>query len=138
MNCASTTMPVSRRSCDRLLVLGDRRFLVEQVELELRRGLGAERDVDEAGLAIERQHRLVAQHVGDAGVDAPQNVEVAGDQLLAERDELLLVDGRLLVGEDEEADIVVALQRLDLVDDLLRDRGCDSRARTSIASRTSR
>ena len=41
------------------------------------------------------------------------------DQLLAELDELLLVDGRLLVGEDEEADVVVLHQRLDLVDHLL-------------------
>jgi hypothetical protein len=35
-------------------------------------------------------------------------------------DELLAVDGRFLVGEDEEADLVVVDQLLDLVDHLLR------------------
>ena len=34
--------------------------------------------------------------------------EVALDQFLAQRDELLAVDRRLLVGEDEEADLVLA------------------------------
>jgi hypothetical protein len=44
--------------------------------------------------------------------------QVARDQLLAELDELLAVDGGFLVGEDEEADIVVVHQVLDLVDHL--------------------
>jgi hypothetical protein len=46
--------------------------------------------------------------------------QAAGDQLLAELDELLAVDGGFLVGEDEEADVVVVDQVLDLVDHLLR------------------
>jgi hypothetical protein len=46
--------------------------------------------------------------------------QVAGDQLLAELDELLAVDGGFLVGEDEEADVVIVHQVLDLVDHLLR------------------
>jgi hypothetical protein len=34
--------------------------------------------------------------------------QVAGDQLLAELDELAPVDGGFLVGEDEEADVVLS------------------------------
>ena len=125
MNCASTTMPASRSSWIAFLFCGDRGLLVEQVELQLRRGLGAERDVDQAGLAVERQQLLVAQDVGDARVDAPLDLvgQAARDQLLAELDELLAVDGRFLVGEDEEPDVVLVDQLLDLVDHLLRDRG---------------
>jgi hypothetical protein len=46
--------------------------------------------------------------------------QVALDQLLAELDELLAVDGGFLVGEDEEADAFLVHQFLDLVDDLDR------------------
>jgi hypothetical protein len=110
MNCASVTMPASRSSLDGLLVLRDRGFLVEAVQLQLRRRLGAQADVDQAGLAEHRQQLLVAQDVGDAGVDAPQHRQVALDQLFAELDELLAVDGGFFVGQDEEADLVVAHQ----------------------------
>ena len=71
-------------------------------------------------LAVERQQRFVPQNVGDAGVDAPQDLEVARDQFLAEGDEFLLVDGGLLIGEDEEADVVIPDQRFDFVHHLLR------------------
>jgi hypothetical protein len=50
----------------------------------------------------------------------PHSTAVALDQLFAELDELLAVDGGLFVGQDEEADLVVAHQGLDLVDHLLR------------------
>jgi hypothetical protein len=59
------------------------------------------------GLAKHRQQLLVAQDVGHAGVDAPLDRQVALDELFAEGDELLAVDRRLLVGQDEEADLVV-------------------------------
>ncbi len=120
MNCASATMPGVAQELDRLLVLRGGGFLVEAVELQLRRGFGAQRHVDQPGLAVEGQQLLVAQDVGHAGVDAPQDGELALDEFLAEGDELLAVDGGLLVGEDEEADLVVAHQGLDLVDHLLR------------------
>ncbi len=73
-------------------------------------------------LAPERQQILVAHDVGDAGVDAPLDLvgQPAPDQLLAEFGELRLVDRRLLVGEDEEAHLMVVHQPLDLVDHLLR------------------
>ena len=45
--------------------------------------------------------------------------QAARDQFFAELNELLAVDGRLFVGEDEEADLMIAHQRLDLVDHLL-------------------
>jgi hypothetical protein len=76
--------------------------------------------VHQSRLAIKRQLRLVAEDVGDAGVDPPGDAEVARDQLLAEGHELLLVDRGLLVGEDEEADVVLLDQHLDLVHELLR------------------
>jgi hypothetical protein len=81
--------------------------LLNMVELQLRRRLGAEGDVDEPRLAVELQKVAVAVDVGDAGVDAPFHpfVQAAVDQLLAEFDELLLVDGGFLVGKDEEADL---------------------------------
>src|SRR5579883_1180076 len=103
-----------------LLVLRDRGLLVEAVEFQLRRRLGAERNMDQAGLAIERQERLVAQDVSDAGIDTPQDFQVAADQFLAECHELLLVDGRLFVCQNEKADIVIADQLLNLVDHALR------------------
>ncbi len=84
MNCASATMPASREQADRLLVLFDRRLLAEAVELQLRGGLRPQRDVQQAGLTVERQLFLVAQDVGDAGVDAPMHGEIARDELLAE------------------------------------------------------
>jgi hypothetical protein len=73
-------------------------------------------------LAVERQKVLVAHDVGDAGVDAPLDLfrQAAGDQLLAELHELLAVDGGFLVGEDEEADLVLVHQPLDLVHHLDR------------------
>ena len=58
MNCASVDDAGVAQQLDRLLVLRDRRFLVEAVELQLRRRLGAQRDVDQPGLAEERQQRL--------------------------------------------------------------------------------
>jgi hypothetical protein len=70
--------------------------------------------------AIQRQLFFIAQDVRHAGVDTPLNFQVAPDQFFAKRDKFLFVDGRLLVSEDEEADIVIADQALDFIDDLLR------------------
>ena len=70
----------------------------------------------------KRQQLFVAQNVGYARVDTPENVEISLDQFLAEGDELLAVDRRFLVGKNEEADLMVAYQRLDFVHDLLGSR----------------
>jgi hypothetical protein len=78
MNCASVDDAGLAQQADGALVLLDRGFLVEEIELQLRGGLGAERDVDEARLAVEGQKLLVAQNVGDAGVDAPQTMSDRG------------------------------------------------------------
>ena len=76
--------------------------------------------MDQPRLAVEGQQILVAHDVGDAGVDPPQDVDLTVDQFLAEGDELLLVDGGLLIRQDEEADLEFFLQLDDLVDHLLR------------------
>ena len=103
----------------RELVLLDRGLLAEDVQVQLGGRLGAERDMHQTGLAVEGQQVPVAHDVGHAGVDAPVDVDLAVDQLLAQCDELLLEDGGLFVGQDHEADVVVAHQDLDLVDELL-------------------
>jgi hypothetical protein len=140
MNCASVKMSASRSSRIARLFSLDLGFLVELVELELGRRLGAERDVNETGLAVERSIFLVAQDVGDAGVDAPLDLvgQAARDQFLAELNELLAVDGRFLVGEDEEADVVVRSRGFRSRRPRPSDRAPGSRARISTASRTSR
>jgi len=94
--------------------------------------------MDQARLAVEGQQLFIAQNIGDARIDAPENVELAVDQFLTEGDELLLVDRRLLVGQDEEADAVIAHQRLDFVRRPSSGRGFDSRARTSTGCRSCR
>ena len=78
--------------------------------------------MNQPGTAIERQILLVAQDIGDPRVDAPLHLvrQAARDQFLAELDKLLAIDGGLLIGEDEEADIVFRVERLDFIDDLLR------------------
>jgi len=65
--------------------------------------------MDETRAPVEGQQFLVAVDIGDAGVDPPLDLvgQSAVDQLLTEADEGLAVDGRLLVGEDEETDAVV-------------------------------
>ena len=121
MNCASTTMPASRSNWIARLLSATFGLLVEAVELQLRGGLGAERHVDQAGLAIERKKFLVAQDVGHARVDAPLHLvgQAAGDQFLAELHEFLAIDRRLLVRQDEEAHVIAFVERLDFVDHLL-------------------
>ena len=109
------------QQADRFLVLRHLGFLVEAVELQLRGRFGAKAHMHEAGLAPHLEIVAVAVDVGDAGVDAPLHLvgQTTGDEFFAEFGELLLVDGGFLVGEDEEADIVVVDQPLDLIDHLL-------------------
>ena len=82
---------------------------MEEVELELRGRLGAERHVQQAGLAIKRKKFLVSQNIGDASVDAPLDLvrQAARDQFLAELDKFLSIDRRLFVSKDEEADVIL-------------------------------
>lgn len=78
--------------------------------------------MDQPRLAIEMQQFAVAEDIGHAGVHRPFDpvVQAAVDQFLTEFDEFLLVDGRFLVGEDEEAPAVVVDQSLDFIDHLFR------------------
>jgi hypothetical protein len=75
----------------------------------------------QTGLAVERQEVLVAHDVGHTGVDAPLDFvrQPACDQLVAEFNELLAVDGGLFVRKDEKADIVLGDQLFDFIDNLL-------------------
>ncbi len=70
--------------------------------------LGAERNVDEARFAMLRKQSFIAQNVGEARIDAPQNAKIAADQFFAEGYELFLVNGWFFVCQNEEADIVIA------------------------------
>ena len=110
------------QQADRLLVLGDGGFLVELVQLQLGRRLGAQGHMHQPRLAVEGKQVAVAVDVGHAGVDAPFDLvgQAAVDQLLAEFDELLLVDGRFLIRKNEEPDAVIGHQPLDLIHHLFR------------------
>jgi len=82
------------------------------------RGFGAERDMDEGGLAVEFEKILVAVDIRHAGVGASFHLigEAAVDEFLAKGHEFLFVDDGFFVGEDEEADAVVFDQVFDLID----------------------
>ena len=110
------------QQADRLFVLGDGGFLVELVQLQLRRRLGAQGHMHQPRLAVEGKQVAVAVDVGHAGVDAPFDLvrQAPVDQLLTEFDEFLLVDGGFFVGQNEEANAMVIHQPLDLIHHLFR------------------
>ena len=82
MNCASTTMPASRNNWIAFLFSATVVSLLN-VEFQLRRGLGAQRDMDQPGLSVKRQQCLVPQDIRHAGLMPQCIVQPASDQLLA-------------------------------------------------------
>ena len=120
MNCASATMPASFSS--RIASL----FSSIVVSLRKRSSFSCAA----ASVPSETCTRPALRNNGSSSrsrrmsvtrVLMPQcTVTLAGDQLLAERDELLAVDRRFLVREDEESDLEVAHQGFDLVGEFLR------------------
>jgi hypothetical protein len=116
MNCASVKISASRsrRIASLFFDLG---FLVEQVELQLCRGLGAEDTCTSPALRYSGSNSL-SRMMSVTRVLMPHCTLSGSPRAISSSqncDELLPVDRGFLVGEDEEADAVVVHQVLDLV-----------------------